>query len=70
VLSGGIGAGFISALGLAVPTTGFSHLSLRAGLGFDAGAFTMDALGGITMLANGDGAGGAVEAVVEFGLRF
>ncbi len=70
VLSGGVGGEFISALGLAVPTTGFVHLSLRAGLGFDLGAFTMDAIAGPTMFANGDGAAGAVEALVEVGIRF
>ena len=43
---------------------------LHAGVGFDAGPFTMDALGGPAMLVNGTGSGGDIEALVDLGARF
>src|SRR5438067_1162003 len=70
VVSGGVGGGFITAPGLAVTASGYVHASLRAGLGFDVGAFTMDATFGLAVLGNGDGAVGAAESLVEGGVRF
>ena len=69
VASGGAGGAFINC-SCSAPTQGFAHLALRAGVGFDAGAFTMDALGGIALLANDTGFGGTTEVVVDFGARF
>ncbi len=69
VVSGSAGGGFIQCP-CSAPTIGDVHMSLRAGLGFDLGAFTMDALVGPTVLWNGDGASGAVETLLEGGLRF
>src|SRR5580765_1526697 len=63
VLRAGFGAGFIDGLPFSPPVTSFVHLALRGGVAFDAGVFTMAALAGISMLGNGDGAGGAVEAL-------
>jgi hypothetical protein len=69
VVAGGVGGMFI-ACPCSAPAQGYLHMSLRAGLGFDLGAFTMDALGGPAMFASGNGAGGAIETVVEVGVRF
>jgi hypothetical protein len=66
----GAGAGFIDGLPFSPPPIGFAHLAARGGFGVDVGAFTMDALGGITMVANGTGASGAVEVILEGGARF
>ncbi len=70
VLGVGAGAGFIDNPSVSPPPSGFAHLSFRAGLGFDVGAFTMDVLGGLAMFGSSDGADGAVEALVEGGVRF
>jgi hypothetical protein len=71
VLSAGAGAGFIAGVAVSSPPpTGMAHLAARGGLGFDVGAFTMDALAGVTTIANGGGASGAVEVLVEAGARF
>ena len=71
LVSGGVGGGFVSCGACSsLYTTGYAHLSLRAGLGFDFGAFTMDALGGPTVLVNGNGNADAIEALVELGVRF
>ncbi len=68
-MSGGVGGLFISC-DCGAPTVGVVHMSLRAGLGFDLGAFTVDALAGPTLMWNGDGAAGAVDALVDLGVRF
>lgn len=68
VVSGGAGGLFI-ACSCSAPTQGYAHLALRAGVGFDAGAFTMDALGSVAMFAS-NGAAGTTEVVVELGARF
>ena len=45
------------------------HVSARAGVGFDASAFTMNATGGIAVLGNA-GALAAAEVILDLGVRF
>ncbi len=73
VFAGGVGGAFITSGALSSPfpsVLSFLHLALRLGPSFDIGAFTLDALAGPSLLVSGYGAGGALECVLEVGVRF